>query len=50
MPDIAAAISSLNNQPLSEELVCKCLHPLFKHTLHQSQSYIYLANHSLVPG
>ena len=47
MYDIATAVSALNNQPLSEELVCKHLHPLFKHTLQISASNIYLANHSL---
>ncbi|MGI9228027.1 MAG: aminotransferase class V-fold PLP-dependent enzyme [Gammaproteobacteria bacterium] len=47
MYDITSAVSALNNQPLSEELVCKHLHPLFKQTLQMSTSNIYLANHSL---
>ena len=47
MCEIAKAVSSLNNQSLSEDLVCKHLHPLFQLTLQQSSSYIYLANHSL---
>ena len=47
MHDIATAVSALNNQSLSEEQVCKHLHPLFKETLKISASNIYLANHSL---
>lgn len=47
MHDISTAVSALNNQPLSEELVCKHLHPLFKQTLQASAPKIYLANHSL---
>ena len=47
MSDIISAVSALDNHTLTEELVCKHLHPLFKQTLQKSESNIYLANHSL---
>ena len=47
MNDIAIAVSALNNRPLTEDLITQHLHPLFKQTLHESASHIYLANHSL---
>ncbi len=47
MYKIASAVSALNKQPLSEELVCKHLHPLFRQTLQAFAPKIYLANHSL---